>query len=520
MRRRMGLHSSGRLGSMKGLLHPLLGGTMHPGRRQPFIRGAGRRCFGALLLWGLTFPGAAVHGQAGDVRSPVVAGTFYPADPEELRVRIEGLLAGADGETVVEPPIRAGIVPHAGLDYSGVVAARLYRAVRGRAYDAVVILGVSHREAYPGVSIWPGTHLATPLGEVAIQREMAELLAAADDSIRFGAEGYGVEHSLEVQLPFLQVALPGVPVVPLMLGRQSLDRSYRLARVLATVLGGRDVLLLASSDLSHFHDAATAEHLDADLLDRVAAGDPFLLGYQAFSGELEACGVGGVVAVMEAARLLGAGRTRVLAYANSGGVTGDMSSVVGYGSAMISEGPAEPDPLTPEEKQLLVDLARGGVAAVVHGEEPPPLPALTPALSRKQAAFVTLRAGGELRGCVGAVFAVRALAEQVRESAMAASRDARFPRLSAAELTGLDYEVTLLSPLSPLEDPESVVVGRDGLMLVQGDHRGVLLPAVPVEQGWDRKTFLEEVGLKAGLGRRAWREPGTLLFSFTADTVR
>jgi len=184
------------------------------------------------------------------------------------------------------------------------------------------------------------------------------------------------------------------------------------------------------------------------------------------------------------------------------------------------DGPVGSATLTAQEKELLVEIARGSVAAAVRREAVPPLPTLTPALMRNQAAFVTLRAGGELRGCVGAVIAGRPLAEQVRESAVAASRDGRFPPLSAADLPRLDYDISLLSPLTPLDDPESLVIGRDGLMLVQGDFHGVLLPSVPVDQGWDRETFLEQVGVKAGLSRRAWREPGTQLFSFTAEYVR
>jgi hypothetical protein len=450
-----------------------------------------------------------------------VAGHFYPADADELRKRIEGLLAAAPADgmdpTVV---IRAGIVPHAALEYSGAMAARFYRAVRDREYDAVVLIAVSHQEAFPGVSIWPGTHLATPLGEIPVDRDLAERLVAADDSIRFAVAGYGGEHSLEVQLPFLQTVLPGVPVVPLVVGRQSLDLSYRLARTLAAVTAGRNVLLLASSDLSHFHDDAAAAGLDGELLELVRSNDTFLLGYLGFSGELEACGIGGIVTVLEAARRLGAGRTHVMGYEHSGRVTGDKSSVVGYTAVTVSDGPAGFEPLTPREKELLLEIARASVAATVRREAPPPMPDLTPALTRKQAAFVTLRAEGDLRGCVGAVFAVQPLAEQVRESAAAASRDGRFPPLTATEMPGLDLEISLLSPLTLLEDPETLVVGRDGLMLVQGDRRGVLLPSVPVEHGWDRETFLEQVGVKAGLSRQSWRQPGTVLFSFSTETVR
>ena len=282
----------------------------------------------------------------------------------------------------------------------------------------MVLIAASHQETFAGVSIWPGT----PLGDIAIDRILAERLVAADDSIRFALAGYGAEHSLEVQLPFLQTVLPGVPVVPLMVGMQSLDLVW--------------------------------------------SNDPFLLGYRSFTGELEACGAGAVVTVLEAARRLGASRTQVLAYAHSGWVTGDTASVVGYAAVTVAEGPAGSDPLTPREKELLVEIARGSVAAGVRREALPPMPPSTPSLMRKQAAFVTLRDGNEMRGCVGVAFAAQPLAEQVRASAVAASRDERFLPLSPAELPRLDYEISLLSPLTPLDEPGSLVIGRDGVMLV------------------------------------------------------
>ena len=242
--------------------------------RRPLTRDRHRLLALLLLLSGLMLPGAAVLAQTVGVRPPAVAGYFYPDEPEALRKRVDDLLAAAPADRI-DPalPVMAGIVPHAGLDYSGPVAAHFYRAVQGRDYDAVVLVAVSHQETFSGVSIWPGSHLSTPLGEIPIERALAERLVAADDSIHFGTEGYGAEHSMEVQLPFLQTVLPDVPVVPLMVGMQSLDLSYHLARTLATVLAGRNVLLLASSDLSHFHDEATAARLDGELLDLVRSND-------------------------------------------------------------------------------------------------------------------------------------------------------------------------------------------------------------------------------------------------------
>ncbi len=476
-----------------------------------------------LLLIGLIAAVAApagVFAQAGEVRTPTAAGTFYPADPGELRAAVSRLLEAApDGSG--EGVIRAGLVPHAAWEYSGQVAARFYRRLAGHRYEAVVLLAPSHREAYRGISIWPGEGLATPLGIVPVARQLAELLVAADDSVRFSRSGYGNEHALEVQLPFLQTVLPDVPVLPLMVGNPSLDLSYHLARSLGRLLAGRDVLVLATSDLSHFHDAATARYLDGEVLDLLAAFDPFLLGYRVASGRLEACGAAGLVTALETARRLGADTVEVLTYTHSGSVTGDSTSVVGYASAVVEARPGGPPGLSEQERRSLVGIARSSVESVVRRQPQAPLNGLTPGLLRKRAVFVTLRIDGALRGCVGVVLAGRPLAQQVRESAVtAARRDERFPPVTPEELPLLEYEVTLLTPLHPLDDPEEIVIGRDGLMLIRGSRNGVLLPQVAVEQGWGRRQLLEQVGVKAGLGPQAWQEPGTLLLVFSGDVIR
>jgi AmmeMemoRadiSam system protein B/AmmeMemoRadiSam system protein A len=483
------------------------------------MRPAAPRFFLIVLITASACP-AGVLAQAGDVRIPTAAGTFYPADPGELRAEVQRLLEAAPAAAGAGI-IRAGLVPHAAWEYSGQVAACFYRRLVGHRYKAVVLLAPSHREAFRGVAVWPGEGLATPLGIVPVARDLAERIVAADDSVRFSRHGYGNEHALEVQLPFLQTVLPGVPVLPLMIGNPSLELSYHLAHTLAGLLTGRDVLLLASSDLSHFHDAATARWLDGELLDLVAACDPFLLGYQVATGRLEACGATGLVTTLETARRLGADDVKVLAYTHSGSVTGDSTNVVGYAAASVEDRPAGPTGLTDQEKRTLLGIARSSVEAAVQRQPLAPLSGLPPALSRRRAAFVTLRIDGALRGCVGAVLAGKPLAQQVRESAVAAAlRDERFPPITPEELPRLAYEITLLTPLHPLEDPADIVIGRDGLLLVRGSSNGVLLPQVAVEQGWDRRQLLEQVGVKAGLGPQTWREPGTLLLIFSGEVIQ
>ena len=223
--------------------------------------------------------------------------------------------------------------------YSGPVAAYAYSLLRGCRYAAVVIVGPSHFVPFPGVSIWPRGRWQTPYGEVAIAEDLATAIAAESTEIVEIPEAHGREHSLEMQLPFIARLLPGVPILPLAMGYQTRKTAYALGDAIARALAGLSaadpVLLVASSDLSHYEDAITAARMDASVLGYIEAFDP-----DGLMGELEreprhACGGGPMVAVLRAASLRGATRARVLRYADSGDVSGDKSSVVGYMAAAI-----------------------------------------------------------------------------------------------------------------------------------------------------------------------------------------
>jgi hypothetical protein len=232
------------------------------------------------------------------------------------------------------------IAPHAGLMYSGPVAAYAYHLVRGCAYDAVVLVGPSHFVRFEGVAIWPRGTWETPSGPISVAEILAASLAAATGAIHERPAAHAREHSLEMQLPFVARLLPGVPVVPLVMGHQTRATSEALGDALARAVAqhasgdpDRRVLLVASSDLSHFNDAATAAAMDDVVARHVGALDPDGLMDALEREPTHACGGGPMVAVLRAARRLGATRARVLRYADSGDVSGDKASVVGYMAA-------------------------------------------------------------------------------------------------------------------------------------------------------------------------------------------
>jgi AmmeMemoRadiSam system protein B len=269
------------------------------------------------------------------LRRAAVAGRWYPDEPAILRAQLDQHLAGADVEPV--PSLRAIVAPHAGLMYSGPVAAWAYQTARTRRVDAVVLVGPSHFVPFAGVSIWPDGAWETPTGPLTVERGLADSIRSTSSEVVDLASAHGREHSIEMQLPFVARVLPGVPIVPMVMGHQTRSTAFGLGEALAraTAASGLDVLLVASSDLSHYEDAATAARLDAVVLERVEALDPDGLMTALESEPRHACGGGPMVAVLDAARRLRASRARVLTYADSGDVSGDKSSVVGYMAAAI-----------------------------------------------------------------------------------------------------------------------------------------------------------------------------------------
>ena len=271
------------------------------------------------------------------IRPAAVAGTWYPGRKEALIREVDAYLTAA-----TEPPpldVTALLAPHAGIMFSGPVAAHAYKAAAGP-YEVVALVGPSHFAAFEGVAVHPGGAFETPLGLSRID-EAGVAAITAFPMIESNGRVHGREHSLEMQLPFLARLLPEVPIVPMLMGFQRRGTIAALADALAGAFAGRRALLVASTDLSHYFDATTAAALDRRVAGAVAAFDPQALSLifeehpEAERGRYVACGGGPAIAVMRAARLLGATDCEVLKYAHSGEISGDYHSVVGYLAAVM-----------------------------------------------------------------------------------------------------------------------------------------------------------------------------------------
>jgi AmmeMemoRadiSam system protein B len=264
------------------------------------------------------------------IRPPAVAGTWYPGSARALADEVDGYLAAVGDATDEIDQLVALIAPHAGLMYSGPVAAYAYRQLQRHPRDLVVLVGPSHFVGFDGVAVYRGGGFDSPLGIAPVDEATVSALLGASDVIREYPPAHAREHSLEMQVPFVRRVVPEAKIVPLVMGWQTAATACALADALAVVLRGRDALLVASTDLSHYQSASTAAELDAIVIDHVERFDPEGLQRAIDACPEHACGGGPTVAVMRAARALGATEAAVLKYGDSGDISGDKSAVVGY----------------------------------------------------------------------------------------------------------------------------------------------------------------------------------------------
>ena len=448
-----------------------------------------------------------VRAGAQGVRKPVVAGAFYDGDSAALAARIDGYLDAVKDLPPVSGDVRAIICPHAGYVYSGPTAAYAYKLVQGKPYETVIIIGTSHQYGLDGASIYTQGGFETPLGTVPVDEDTASRIAMAS-GFSYVAEAHAKEHSVEVQVPFVQKVLPDARIVPIVLGYPTRQNVYALADGIVKACAGKKVLIVASTDMSHFLSKADATALDTKTIDLVKKLNANTLIAKCASGENIMCGGGGVAAALIALKKSGEPKVECLRYTDSAEATGDEGRVVGYFAAAITVGqPAAEFSLTKEEKGELLRLARQAVETYVSEKKVVGAETQDATLLSERGAFVTLKKKGELRGCIGFIEPVAPLWDTVIQTAIyAASEDPRFTPVSPEELRELQYEISVLTPLKKIDDPKIVQVGRHGLVIVMGRNRGILLPQVPIENNWDREMFLDQACLKAGLPPDAWKK--------------
>ena len=465
------------------------------------------------------------------------AGMYYPKSPEEIRQSIQSYFNAVRMDINSQKPF--GIIsPHAGYPYSGPVAAYGYTTLKNHEYDAVIVISPCHVDYFNFASIYDGDAYLTPLGKLVVNKSIAEQLQTSDKRVQISSKGHitgmngRTEHSLEVQLPFIQIVLGDVPIVPIVLGTMDWDVIQALGQQLGKIARTHDILIVASSDLSHYHGYEECKSIDRQFMDILKGFSTDDLYKSLITKSVEACGGGPIIALMLAAQANDINRIEILNYANSGDVPyGDKSRVVGYMSAAFykdqtskSEGETMKTGedknryLNTEEQKFLLQLAEDVIDACVKGNPIPKLKDIPAICKEKRGAFVTIEKNGQLRGCIGYILPVYPLYETVIEVAQSAAlKDPRFNRVSPGELKDLEIEVSVLTVPEKIDDPSIIEVGKHGIIMKRGYYQGLLLPQVATDYGWDRETFLEHTCQKAGLPSNAWKDKSTEISIFSAQ---
>jgi AmmeMemoRadiSam system protein B/AmmeMemoRadiSam system protein A len=451
---------------------------------------------------------------AQGLRKAVWAGAFYDEDREVLADRVDGFLKNVLNLPPLAGGVQALICPHAGYIYSGQTAAYAYRLVQGKSYETVVVIGPSHRYGFEGCSIYLKGGFETPLGVAEVDDDLAALIAKKS-GFSYIAAAHKEEHSIEVQVPFIQKVLPGAKIVPIVMGYPTRKTISALADGLAEALAAKKTLIVASTDLSHYLSKEEAKATDSKTIALVQKLETATLINKLARGENIMCGGGPVVSALLALKKKGQPRVEVLRYSDSSGFGGP---IVGYMAAAVTlEGSPPPEfSLSPEEKKELLFLARQAIQEFVAENKILEYKTDNPNLLIERGAFVTLKKNGQLRGCIGFIEPVLPLYETVIRTAIyAATQDPRFEPVTREELKELELEISVLTPLQKIENPRLVEVGKHGLVISMGNKKGLLLPQVAVENKWKAEAFLGQACLKAGLPPDAWKK-GAEIFIFEA----
>lgn len=460
-------------------------------------------------------------------RQAAFAGTFYPAGKSALESQLQSLFSSAKA-LELQGTVQTLIVPHAGYDYSGIVAASAYKTIpKNTHYENIFIIATSHSEQFEGVSVYAAGSYITPLGEAKVNRELAQRLIELNDNIRFYEKAHEREHSIEVQIPFLQYHFDDLaPIIPLVMGSSSLKGARDLATVLLPWFTPENLFII-SSDFSHYPSYQDAKRIDKITADAILTKDPGNFysalktnGNQTINNlSTPSCGWSSIMTMLYMASRAETLELSPVLYLNSGdSKIGDKERVVGYWAIAGSEEPVEQQAfsLNESEKKLLLEISRSALESYITTGELPGLdPALLPrALKEPVGVFVSLYMNDRLRGSIGnfsPTDPLYAVAEGM--TIAAATLDARFSPVEESELPYLEIEISVLTPLRKINSIDEFELGRHGIYMVRDGQSGTLLPQHAEANKWTREEFLGHCASeKAGIGRDGWKTADLFIY--------
>ncbi len=466
-------------------------------------------------------------GQNLVTREPVVAGQFYPVEAGELKSELQKLFAGAV-QRKTDKEVLAIICPHAGYVFSGGVAASSFNQLDyNKKYDNIFIIGSSHRTSFNGASIYNKGNFKTPLGIVNVNIKLANQLIEQYNFFNDRLDAQLYEHSLEVQLPFLQYRMKNdFRIVPIVIATQNKDVCRKIAEALKPYFNS-DNLFIISTDFSHYPSYENAQIVDQLTANAILSNNPEKLIKALEENDRKEipnlatslCGWTSVLTLLYITEKIEGIKYIPVEYKNSGDIKyyGDKSRVVGYYSlAVVNESNNKIEKAITEEflntddKKKLLFLARTTIETYLEtgGLFKPETSEYSPALLKKAGAFVTLHKKGKLRGCIGRFDAEEPLYKIVQEMAIAsATRDYRFTPVSKTELPEIDIEISVLTPLRKIQSIDEIVLGKHGIYLKKGMQSGTFLPQVATDTKWTLEEFLGHCARdKAGIGWDGWKD--------------
>ena len=489
-----------------------------------------------LIVLLLTIIVVECNSQSGDLqnqncidREPVVAGSFYPDKPEALKNQLESFFARAEYVKTYDDVLSI-IAPHAGYVYSGKVAASSYNQIDPyKEYENIFVIASSHRVMFKGASIYNKGDYVTPLGKVKVNRKLADKLIDENEIFVFNPDAHSAEHSLEIQLPFLQYKMKkDFQIVPIVTGTQTLGEVKKIAEVLAPYFNEKNLFII-STDFSHYPNYEEAKIVDKTTSDAILSNSVVKV-VDAINENASAnvenlvtslCGWPAVLTLLNITERDPEIRVIHIDYQNSGDVLGDKSRVVGYHAIIFTKKKVQnmsenQFKLTNQEKEKLLQIARttideylstGKILKIDKSE-------LTSAMESDCGAFVTLHKAGVLRGCIGRFVSDEPLHAIVQKMAIAAAtEDHRFPTVEKDEMSEIDLEISVLTPLKKIDSIDEIEMGRHGIYIKKGFATGTFLPQVAVETGWTREEFLGYCARnKARIGWDGWKDADIYIY--------
>jgi AmmeMemoRadiSam system protein B/AmmeMemoRadiSam system protein A len=461
------------------------------------------------------------------IRKSAVAGSFYPADKQELSDQLDVFFKKTKIAEVLGKP-RILIVPHAGIIYSGQVAAWGFKQIEGKDYSRIILLGGSHQAWFNHAAIDNEGLWQTPLGQVKIDEDFANSIIDKKDNIIADKNPFANEHSLEMELIFLQKVLKNFTIVPVLVSNPSEQLIASLAEKINRLVDDQ-TLLVISSDLSHYPPYESANQADEEIINSILSGNQEtfdktvkMVESKNYPGlETAACGREAIKVALKTAELLKIKNFKKIQYENSGSISGDKSRVVGYVSIIASGDklPTSSNLLDEEAQKEALEIARQTLDDFLNNKIIPNISPRSQNLLQPLGAFVTLRNKKQLRGCIGEFEPTDRLYKVVQKMVLAAAtKDMRFMPIEKSELKDIKIEISVMTPKRKINDWQQIQLGKHGVVVQKGLNAGTFLPQVASETSWSKKEFLSHLcSEKAGLPSNCYQDPNVNLYIFEAQ---